>query len=60
MERLSENLGSDPTRGVYKTQYEPPQQQGANVLIQAGLWPMAIILNPSSKTEVSKGAWIKS
>ena len=49
-----------PQGGFTRPNMNPPQQQGANVLIQVGLWPMAIILNPSSKTEVSKGAWIKS
>ena len=38
--------------------YEPIAAR-ANVVTYVGLWPTAIKLNPSWKTEVSRSAWIK-
>ena len=36
-----------------------PQQHGANVVTHVRLWPIAVKINLSWKTEVSKSAWIK-
>ena len=44
--------------GDLKHPLKPPASR-ANALTYVGLWPMAIKLNPSWKTEVSKSAWIK-
>ena len=43
---------------AYSSPYESPVVM-ANVLTHTGLWPAAIKLNLSWKTEVSKSAWIK-
>ena len=63
MERLFENLGLvkslDPNRGDY---YSTPYKSLVampNRLTHVGLWPRAMKLNPSWKTEVSKNAWMK-
>ena len=48
--------------GAYKEDLQCPLQPKAaraNVLTHVGLWSMAIKLNPSWKTVVSKSAWIK-
>ena len=45
--------------GGFTVLHMNPQLQESNVLMHVVSWPMAIKLNPSWKTEVSKGAWIK-
>ena len=62
MEKLFENLRSlkqpkGDLQGDLQCLLEPPAAS-TKLLPFVGLWPKTIKLNPSLKTEVSKGAWI--
>ena len=50
-------LPLETTRRPYSPSTEPPAAR-VNILMYVWLWPLAIKLNLSWKTEVSKSAWI--